>query len=491
MLATLALAQSDSVFRTTTQLIQIDVAAEDKNGQPVTGLGRDDFELIVNHKPQPIDTFTATSLTPAPEVPLPRGTFSNKQAAVEVSQGRYTVFLLDWRNTNRMLQSWANSELPRMLAAQPPENKAALYLVNDNGFQILQEFTADHDLLLSKATSLWGEIPPPMAYIDQAEQAAKETVLAFRGIAKHLAGISGQKLLIWISTGFPDSAPHPPLPFGIRVAVKPADSPSATSFQIDIDNAVRALGNANIVVESVVSSYLGATVLPEFGATMTYDGPLRQIAERTGGRLFPPENNDLAATLHVAATDRAASYEIGYYSPGDLPTGLQPFEVRCRRPGVTLRYREGYFVDKNLPKAPVDKRAESQDVLERAVDAVSIPLMAKAARTMGNVGSVILRLTIDANALSLSPDGDLWRGKVAVLTRFASDVDEQLGDVPLDSPALTFTAEQRTRALRDGITLRFTMKLPAGASTLRALVRDEASGNMGSVTIPVSDLPEF
>jgi hypothetical protein len=35
------------------------------------------------------------------------------------------------------------------------------------------------------------------------------------------------------------------------------------------------------------------------------------------------------------------------------------------------------------------------------------------------------------------------------------------------------------------------MKLPLGATTLRVLVRDESSGNMGSVTIPVTDLPEF
>jgi len=35
------------------------------------------------------------------------------------------------------------------------------------------------------------------------------------------------------------------------------------------------------------------------------------------------------------------------------------------------------------------------------------------------------------------------------------------------------------------------MKVPQGATTLRVLVRDEGSGNMGTVTIPVTDLPEF
>ena len=80
LLAGLAFAQNDSVFRATTQLVRIDVAAQDKNGQPVSDLTRDDFELFVNHKPQAIATFTVTSATPALPEPLPRGTFSNRQA---------------------------------------------------------------------------------------------------------------------------------------------------------------------------------------------------------------------------------------------------------------------------------------------------------------------------------------------------------------------------------------------------------------------------
>src|SRR5665213_2584402 len=93
LFATLALAQNDPVFRATTQLVRIDVAAQDKNGQSVADLTKDDFELKVSGKPQAIDTFTVTSAEPAPPETLPRGTFSNKHAAVEVAQGRYTAFL--------------------------------------------------------------------------------------------------------------------------------------------------------------------------------------------------------------------------------------------------------------------------------------------------------------------------------------------------------------------------------------------------------------
>jgi hypothetical protein len=98
---------------------------------------------------------------------------------------------------------------------------------------------------------------------------------------------------------------------------------------------------------------------------------------------------------------------------------------------------------------------------------------------------------VDAHALVLQPDGDLWRAKLSVFARFAGDEDDQFGDVPMDSPALTLTQDEHDKLLHDGLTRRFTMKLPQGATTLRVLVRDEASGNMGTVTIPVADLPEF
>lgn len=493
--ATLALAQgvpaqNDGIFRTTTQLVRIDVAAQDKNGRPVADLSKDDFELIVSHKPQTIDTFTATSSAPAPPVTLPRGTFSNKQAATETSQGRYIVFLLDWRNTNWQLQSWAHQELMKTLSAMPARSKVALYLVND-GLQIIQEFTSDRELLRGKAESLWGEVPPPLITPEQAEAAARETVSAFQAIAKHLAGISGQKMLIWVSMGFPDNTPHPLPPPGIRVPAMAGNTPPSPSFLQDIDKAVRILGNSNIVVESAESVYLGATVLPDTGPITSNVNTLQMIAERTGGRFFPGNTNDLAATLSAAANDRAASYELGYYAGDKLQPGLQPFEIRCRRPGVTLRYREGYYIDKSPPAVQADSRAAAQDALEGAVDAVAIPLTATATRTMGNLPSIVLRLNIDGGALTLRQEGNRWRAKISVFARFASDEDDQIGDVPVDAPALNLTEEQHERALRDGITLRFPMKMPAGATTLRVLVRDEDSGDMGTVTIPVADLPEL
>jgi VWFA-related protein len=482
LIAVCALAQEPAVFRSTTQLIQIDVAAEDKSGSPVTGLTREDFELRVNGKPRAIDTFTATSPVPVVTEPLPRGTFSNRTQASDVTQGRYTAFVLDCRNTNLALQAYAIQQLRKMLETSPPDGKVALYLIN-NGFEVVQEFTSAPELLLEKAAGLAATLPPTVADLAQAEAAAKETVTAFRNIAKHLGGISGQKIVIWLSTGFPDNEPAPPPPDSPVVLTAVRDAPG-TSFLADIDDAVRILGNANIVVESAEASYPGASLSPEDGPITTYVNPLQMIAERTGGRFFSAESADMAATLHRAASDHLAGYEIGFYDEGGRLPGLVPIGIRARRDGVTLRYREGFYAE------PALLPATAQDLLERAVDAVTIPITAKVTRTAGNHGTLRLRLHVDANGLTLRQDGAVWRTKPAFFTRFASDVEDQVGDVPLDSPELTLTQAQHNRALRDGITLRFTVKAKEGAVTLRVLVRDESSGAAGTVTIPLSGVPE-
>ena len=317
-------------------------------------------------------------------------------------------------------------------------------------------------------------MPPPLTTLDQAELAARETLTAFQGIAKHLAGISGQKMLIWVSTGFPDREPDPlPNPGSPPVPVVTNRAVPSTSFLQDIDKAVSILGNANIVVESTVSSYVGAQVNPDTGPIVTYENPLRQIAERTGGRFFPADNNNLAGAFRDAANDRPTSYEIGFYASASYQPGLVPIEVRSHRPGVTLRYREGFYVEKDQPAKPADVREEATDILARAVDAVQIPLTAVATRTAGNMGSIRLTLNVDAHALTLRQDGDVWRGKASVLVRFASDVEDQVGDIPLDSPPFDLTTAQHDRALRDGIILRFTMKKQPDAVSMRVFVRDE------------------
>jgi hypothetical protein len=57
---------ADSIFRATTRLVQVSVIAQDKDGKPVAGLKREDFQLFDNGKPQPIQLFIAENPAASP-----------------------------------------------------------------------------------------------------------------------------------------------------------------------------------------------------------------------------------------------------------------------------------------------------------------------------------------------------------------------------------------------------------------------------------------
>jgi len=54
--------EPDVVIRSTTELVQVHVVATDAHGSRVADLKRGDFEVLDNHKPQPLTLFTACLL---------------------------------------------------------------------------------------------------------------------------------------------------------------------------------------------------------------------------------------------------------------------------------------------------------------------------------------------------------------------------------------------------------------------------------------------
>ena len=68
-------------LRVTTHLVQVNVIVQDKKGEPIADLKRDDFVLLDQGKPQEIRSFSVESLgmLPAPVQPQPANFYSNRK----------------------------------------------------------------------------------------------------------------------------------------------------------------------------------------------------------------------------------------------------------------------------------------------------------------------------------------------------------------------------------------------------------------------------
>ena len=214
--------------------------------------------------------------------------------------------------------------------------------------------------------------------------------------------------------------------------------------------------------------------------------PMHELAERTGGVEFHLRN-DVDVEMQEAVADAEASYTLGFYASQDSgQVGFHKLTVRALRPGVTLGYKDGYYVDAP-EKITAEARQESiNEALAGLVDATSIPVDVKATRRDKTLN---LRVGLQPDSLGLNQNGDRWQGAVTFITHFTNEDGSETA--PLVSERIEYNLRQESyeAAGRNGLVLSRTLELPAGTARLRVLIRNEPSGQIGTLTIPVKDIP--
>src|SRR5687767_14082427 len=121
--------QRPPVFRSATELVEIDVVVVDKAGQRVHGLTKDDFVLKDRTKPQTIETFTEVqrAIERAKELPpLPPETQIDVATNTSAQAGRLVVLVLDdlhvWRGRTGTVRDIAE----KIVSELGPESSMAL-----------------------------------------------------------------------------------------------------------------------------------------------------------------------------------------------------------------------------------------------------------------------------------------------------------------------------------------------------------------------------
>lgn len=251
--------EPEAVFHSSARLVQVSVIIEDKKGNPVTGLKKEDFTVMDDGKPQQIAFFTAPSSSPEPTAPrppahlLPPNVFTNRfDLKGEEPPSAVTVVLFDLLNTSSLDQSYVRKEVVHFLQTLKPQDHVAVYGLTTQLF-VLHEFTRDAsdlvaaaerfspqelaafdtthtppiDLVSMGADPQWARLQNSVnnanGMISDANNIGRinTTVSAMQAIASHVAGIPGRKSLVWISGGFPIQLGTPSI--GTRASSDPPD----------------------------------------------------------------------------------------------------------------------------------------------------------------------------------------------------------------------------------------------------------------------------
>ncbi|MGB8260216.1 MAG: VWA domain-containing protein, partial [Terracidiphilus sp.] len=205
-------------------------------------------------------------------------------------------------------------------------------------------------------------------------------------------------------------------------------------------------------------------------------GAFREIAEATGGRIFPRSSN-IAGELDGVAADGRATYLLSF-SPAQAADGkyhLITVRMASRRE-VTLRYRTGYFY-----------RQESATLKQRFSDAVWQPEdaaeIALTADPVPESNGHALRLSIAATDLEIAQKDALWTDKIDVFV-VQREVSGSRAKVTGQTLGLRLKPGSYQKYLREGIPFNQTLEFSPGAGSVRIVVLDENSGRMGTLTVP-------
>jgi len=501
-------------LRVTTRLVEVSVVAQDKKGQPIAGLTRDDFTLLDEGRPQPISVFSVElnqPLATSPEL-LPPNTFSNRlEKGIGISRSA-TAILFDGLNTRVTDQAYARQQIIKFLEQLEPQDRVALYALG-RGLRVLQDFTDTPGLLLSALSTYKGELTPELdlslsedadtslrqfhTWLDElrlnlidyyARDRALRTIRSLVAIANHVERLPGRKNLIWVSGSFPFWVGHGAVPLPERLAGK------QQSFAPEIERAARALNNANLAIYPVDARGLMAP--PDFSPERasigreplateraTFD-TMQVLADRTGGRAFF-NTNDIRGALRRALEDSGMTYVLGYYPTHGRWNGkFREIKVEVRRPGVALHFRRGYFAQPDEPSDPWYRQAVLDAAMWSPVDATRLGLTVRVAVPASD--ALDLEFQLDPKDITLQARDGRWEGTLDLLL-----VQLAPGDRHLKSTShianLRLNRETYERAMRDNVlALTERLELAPGASLLRVLARDIPSGALGSVSIPLS-----
>jgi VWFA-related protein len=518
--------ENPPVLRTSTHLVQVNVIVQDKNGQAVTDLTKDDFVVKDRGQAQEIGLFSvdATNQAVQSREVLPRNIFSDEPKYNGGAPNGVTIVLLDnlntltgstplpYENTPYWLEDLAlsNAKLHLMtfLKQLDPNDRIAVYGLTDS-VHVLCDFTCNRDQLLKvvgkydTASHTQRDAVEPGRFHTAPDQApedfnrpldtsvqmlaslnnqarAQATMAALTAIADHVVGIPGRKNLLWLTANLPVSG---------EAVARVLSRADIAAYPVDARGLLPRAPEGNI--EGVMDG--DAYAKGELGAPPAQSPQpigieaMEKMADDTGGRAFV-NSNDLTGAIRKVIEESAVTYTLGFYvDPSSLDGKFHELRIQVKRPGLALRYPRGYFALKDS-SATADERHNNFLVAIRSpIDSAAIPLLVRATLADQPAHSLQIAGSIGLGSLYVTQKDGTRFGTVDL---YLVEQDAAGNVLHQDSThlRLKLTEQQYENYLKSGIVFRQQIQPKHDTSVLRIIVQDPATSKIGSVVVPLARL---
>ena len=478
-------------FRGSVDAVQLSVIVTDKDGNPVSGLTEDDFEILEDGKPRAITTFAAVNI---PIERTERTLVANDVAGNDGPPGRVYVIALDQMGPDSALR--ARAFLRRFIEQYfGPNDTAAVILIAGGLRESGQQFTSNPRLLLDAIDKFDGGVN----LSDLGPRLREKNFTGdFKALMKFMSTLrGGRKAVLFVSQNIPvdayDAVDRGGRGFGIfKSADIDTDWVEALSLATRNNIAVYPVDPRGLTTGVSGESEDGSVTLSQ--STLDERIGLGGLATVTGGFSLTSSNN-YAGAFERMVRENSTYYLLAFNSGIEKRDGRYvPLDVRVKRDGLQVRSTEGYFMPRGSQQPATVRRpstvlAATWDAVASAITTSGVSMRVNAAAFRGRGKDAIVPITVELapDKLNLVEQDGAWRGQLELV--FAvTDAKKRKFPIWRHRAELKLKPETYERVSKGAMRVISQMPLPAGHFQIRASAGSAVVA--GSVVYDL-DVPNF
>ncbi len=531
--------QSDEeVVKVESALMQAGVTVLDRQGRFVEGLKAEQFEVLVDGRPQSLSFFEQVAAgSPEERVKLARAGDARARAAARPGAepqalGRAVIFFLDDLHMSSESITSARKLIQHFVDKEMREDDMAAVATASGQLGFLQQLTSNRDVLRAAASRLrrWpqavgdGQQPTMSEYIakaievendrgvletyvqallrdglkrpmaeslvktrartilEMANALTKNTLRSLDSMMRAVSPMPGRKLAFFLSDGFLLSRNEPSMSNALRDITDAAVRSGVVLYTLDTRGL--ATGSWLDASASHPPDATAQVARAEAGAMTESQEPLHILAEQTGGRALL-NTNAQAAVLGRTLKETAAYYLLAWRTSAteQRAVKLRHLEVRVKgQPELTVLVQRGFLegaasASGRKPSKPAKPGGELSAALAAAVPVREVPANLSAGYEMTEQGEALVTVLVSVPLDALAADA---AGKAAVeVAGYVVNLDGKVGARFAQKLSGTLATTPGPDGLGH-VLYRHRVKVEPGLYQVRAAALDVNSGRAGS-----------
>lgn len=534
--------QEPSIFTDTVEvnIVNIDVVVTDREGRPVSGLTRDDFEVLEDGRPVKITNFYSVeggvraSPVPQPEAPPQEAVAVQAPLPVPAApedQLRYLIVFIDNVNIRALDRNRVFRDLRAFLHARVGPQDRVMLVSYERSLKVKQTFTGDPRLIENRLFELQDlstnegqakderrvlinrieESRGPSqtrtwlrAYAQSVQNDVLQTLRAMRDLVDSLAGLPGRKALLYVSDGLPMTpgeefyvavqANFPRQSFLIdsrnfdasrrfKEIVDEANSNRVSFYTLDaaglrVSSAIDVERDSGGAFANFYNTLDSATV-------SNLHSSLKYLAGETGGATIL-DSNDFRPGLNAMADDFDSYYSLGFRAGQGGDGRYHRIEVKLRQRGLKARHRAGYR-DKPLHQRMADATRSTLRWGLSGNNKLDLKLSFLPGIFGEEKGEAVVPMIVEIplSRVVLVPRGGSYAGRLQLYVAVA-DTQERFSPLQEVPVQIEIPAEELERALHHAYRYEIKLKMRTGGQRVAVGVYDEIGATESFVSESVA-----